>query len=74
MLNYEFPPIGGGGAQAHANLLREYGQRNDLQVDVLTSAATPGFTQDTLSANVTIYRVGLHKKTLHYWRKQEVLE
>ena len=74
MLNYEFPPIGGGGAQAHANLLREYGQRNDLQVDVLTSAATPGFTQETLSANVTIYRVGLHKKKLHYWRKQEVLE
>jgi len=74
MLNYEFPPIGGGGAQAHANLLREYGQRSDLQVDVLTSAATPGFTQDTLSSNVTIYRVGLHKKTLHYWRKQEVLE
>ncbi len=74
MLNYEFPPIGGGGAQAHANLLREYGQRNNLQVDVLTSAATPGFTQETLSSNITIYRVGLHKKKLHYWRKQEVLE
>jgi len=74
MLNYEFPPIGGGGAQAHANLLREYAQRDDLQVDVLTSGQTPGFTQETMGSNVSIYRVGLHKKKLHYWRKQEVLE
>ncbi len=28
MLNYEFPPIGGGGGQAHASLLKEFaGQR-----------------------------------------------
>ena len=74
MLNYEFPPIGGGGAQAHANLLREYQKHADLQVDVLTSAQRPGFTEETMGGNVTVYRVGLHKKTLHYWRKQEVLE
>ena len=47
MLNYEFPPIGGGGAQAHANLLREYETHPELQVDVLTSAQTPGFKRST---------------------------
>ena len=38
MLNYEFPPIGGGAANANLCLLREYAKRPDIQVDMLTSA------------------------------------
>jgi len=74
MLNYEFPPIGGGAAKAHLCLLGQYARRRDLQVHVLTSAPKPGAVAETFSQNITIYKVGVHKKELHYWRRAEVIE
>ena len=74
MLNYEFPPIGGGAANAHYCLLKEYANNNELKIDILTSAPKPGFFKETFSENITVYKVGVHKKTLHYWRRIEVIE
>jgi hypothetical protein len=74
MLNYEFPPIGGGAANAHLCLLSQYADNSKLKIDVLTSAPKPGFTREQFADNITIYKVGIHKKNLHYWRKIEVLE
>jgi glycosyltransferase involved in cell wall biosynthesis len=74
MLNYEFPPIGGGAGKAHLAILKQYAGKSNLQVDVLASAPKPGFAVQKLSDNVTIYTVGVHKKNLHYWRKIEVVE
>ncbi|MGA2094595.1 MAG: hypothetical protein ABSH16_14525, partial [Sedimentisphaerales bacterium] len=74
MLNYEFPPIGGGAGQAHLAILRQFAGQEGLSVDVLTSAPKPGFSKQNLSDNVTIYTVGVHKKNLHFWRKIEVVE
>jgi len=74
MLNFEFPPVGGGAANAHYYLLKEYANNNELKIDVLTSAPKPGFFEETFSENITVYKVGLHKKNLHYWRKIEVIE
>jgi len=74
MLNYEFPPIGGGAANAHRCLLQQYAGSSDLKVDVLTSAPGPGFFKETFADNINIYKVGLHKKELHFWRKTEVIE
>jgi glycosyltransferase involved in cell wall biosynthesis len=74
MLNYEFPPIGGGAANAHRCLLQQYAGSSDLKVDVLTSAPKPGFIKESFADNITIYKVGLHKKELHFWRKIEIIE
>ncbi len=74
MLNYEFPPIGGGAAKANLCLLRQYAGRDDLRVDVLTSAPKPGFKSEKFSENITIHKVGIHKKDLHFWRRSEVIE
>ena len=74
MLNYEFPPIGGGAANAHRCLLQQYAGSSDLTVDVLTSAPKPDFLKESFADNITIYKVGLHKKQLHFWRKTEVIE
>jgi len=74
MVNYEFPPIGGGAANAHLHLLRQYAQTDQFKVDVLTSASKPGFFCEKFAENITIYKVGVHKKNLHYWRKIEVIE
>ncbi|MBA7658017.1 D-inositol-3-phosphate glycosyltransferase [subsurface metagenome] len=74
MLNYEFPPIGGGAANAHRCLLKQYTGSSDLKVDVLTSAPKPGFLKESFADNINIYKVGLHKKELHFWRKIEIIE
>jgi len=74
MLNYEFPPIGGGAGKVHLNMLKEYSKRNDLNIDVLTSASHPGNYITNFSNNITIHKVGVHKKDLHFWRKIEILE
>ena len=74
MLNYEFPPIGGGAAEAHQCLLRQYAGRANLHVQVLTSAPRPGVVSEKFSENITIHRVGVHKKDLHFWRRSEVIE
>jgi len=74
MLNYEFPPIGGGAANAHLSILKQYVQNPDLKIDVLTSAPKRGFYKNQFSENITIYRIGVNKKNLHHWRKIEVIE
>lgn len=74
MLNYEFPPIGGGGGQAHQALLQRYAGRPDLEVDVLTSAPSPGLFMERLANNVLIFKIGVRKRHLHLWRRKEVLE
>ena len=74
MLNYEFPPIGGGAGKAHLAILKQYAIRNDILVDVVTSGPKPGSYIEKLSDNITIYKVGVHKKNLHHWRKIEVVE
>jgi len=74
MLNYEFPPIGGGAANAHLRLLRQYADKSELRADVLTSAPKPGVVIEQFSENITIHKVGIHKKHLHFWRKIEVIE
>ncbi len=74
MLNYEFPPIGGGAANANLCLLKQYADNSDLQVDVLTSAPKPGILKENFADNITIYKVGIHKKHLHFWRRTEVVE
>ncbi|MCX5635116.1 MAG: glycosyltransferase family 4 protein [Planctomycetota bacterium] len=74
MLNYEFPPIGGGAGQAHLCLLKEFAGNSELQIDVLTSTPEPGYAVDEFAGNINIHKVGVHKKNLHHWRKIEVLE
>ncbi|MHC5163436.1 MAG: glycosyltransferase [Planctomycetota bacterium] len=74
MLNYEFPPIGGGGGQAHLNLLKEYGKNTGLTIDVLTSSTEHQNKVEQFSQNITIHKVAIRKKSLHYWRKTEVIQ
>ncbi|MBN1974708.1 MAG: glycosyltransferase family 4 protein [Sedimentisphaerales bacterium] len=74
ILNFEFPPVGGGAANANLCLLRQYAGNNDLQIDVLTSAPKPGFVKEKFADNIIIYKVGIHKRNLQFWRKSEVIE
>lgn len=74
MLNYEFPPIGGGGGHAHRCLLEQFAARDDLEIDLVTSAPQRGIATERMGSNVSIHRVGIRKRHLHVWRRGEVIE
>lgn len=59
---------------AHRSILQEYAGMEDLSVDVLTSCPEPEVRVEQFAENITIYKVGIHKKNLQYWRKLEVIE
>lgn len=73
MLNYEFPPIGGGAGKANLCLLNEFAENESLEIDMLTSSTQLGLAVEKFASNITIYKVGIKKSNLHYWKKTEVI-
>ncbi len=72
-LNYEFPPIGGGGGNAHKHLLKEFARFDDLQTTLITTTMEPEVYHESYSDNVNIYFLPLPKRERLYWRRSEVL-
>ncbi len=73
MLNYEFPPIGGGAGKAHHAILHEFAKRQDMKIDVLTSAPLEQGGVEKIGGAITIEKIGIKKRNLHYWRHSEIL-
>jgi glycosyltransferase involved in cell wall biosynthesis len=73
MLNYEYPPLGGGGSNACYYLLKEFSKLN-ISVDLVTSSATGISEIERMETNITVYKVPIHKKDIHYWTQKEILE
>lgn len=71
--NYEFPPIGGGGANANAYLFREFARIPELTVDCITSTMNPRDEVIPLAPNITLHRLAVGKRDLHFWTQREVL-
>ncbi len=71
--NFEFPPIGGGGANANAYLFREFSRMPELQIDCITSSEGQRDETISFSDNITLHRLNINKKTLHFWTQREVL-
>ncbi len=74
MVNFEFPPIGGGGGKTHLRLLEQFSHNENIEIDVLTSSPKPGLFEESFSNNIRIIKVGIHKKDLHRWTKIETIE
>ena len=73
LINYEFPPIGGGGANANYYILRELAGNKNFQVDVVTSSETASDVVIAFSDNIVLHRLNVGKKRLHYWTQREIL-
>ncbi|MFQ5645596.1 MAG: glycosyltransferase [bacterium] len=72
-LNYEFPPIGGGGANATRYFFKEFSTVPDLEIDLVTASwNSPGI--ENFSPNIRLHKLDIHKKRLHYWTHREVIE
>jgi L-malate glycosyltransferase len=74
MLNFEFPPIGGGSGNANKYLLKELSQYSAFKIDLITSKLGKGNLIESFSKNTTIHKIGLHKKELHHWKASEMAE
>lgn len=68
VLNYEYPPLGGGAANATKYLLAEYAKIPGLTVDLVTSAVDGKASVQELSSQVCIHFVSIGDKrgNLHH--------
>ncbi|MBP6889214.1 MAG: glycosyltransferase family 4 protein [Candidatus Moranbacteria bacterium] len=69
--NYEYPPLGGGAANATAYLLAEFAQMPDIEVHLITSAVGSDEEKGMIGNNVHIYRLPIGKKS-HNLHRQSV--
>ncbi|MFQ5964009.1 MAG: glycosyltransferase family 4 protein [Candidatus Scalinduaceae bacterium] len=72
MLNFEFPPIGGGAANANYYLLKEFAKDPELEIDLVTSSVSSTFESERFSNNIEIFKLNINKKDLQYWRMSEI--
>ena len=72
MLNYEFPPLGGGAANASQYILKEMSLR-DVEIDLVTSSPSNRFEIEKIGENINIYKLAVGKKNIHFWTQREIL-
>jgi glycosyltransferase involved in cell wall biosynthesis len=72
MLNYEFPPLGGGAGNANHYLLKELSKK-DVAIDLITSSEKK-YKEERFSKNIRIYRLDVNKKEVHYWTVREIFD
>lgn len=71
MLNYEFPPLGGGAANANRHILEEF-TKEDVEIDLITSSPHD-YSEEQFSDDITIYKVDVDKDEIHHWKQIEII-
>lgn len=73
-LNYEYPPLGGGAANATACILEEWARDESIEVHLVTSSVSSEFVEMTLGGNVFIHRlpIGKNEANLHHQSLKDV--
>ncbi|MFH1681292.1 MAG: glycosyltransferase family 4 protein [Candidatus Eisenbacteria bacterium] len=72
MVNYEYPPLGGGSGNATFHLLRELAGEPGLRVDLLTSGIEGRQEPEEAFPNVVIRRIPVAKRDPHFWTAREI--
>jgi glycosyltransferase involved in cell wall biosynthesis len=72
ILNYEFPPLGGGAGNAAYYLLKEFAKGKDLNIDLVTSLVG-GYKKEDFSSNIKIYYLDIGKKGSSHFQTQKDL-
>lgn len=76
VLNYEFPPLGGGAGNATAELVRALESEPDLELVVVASSTDEmRVSRNTFTRNSTIYYLPIGKKggNIHYQTNRELI-
>jgi len=73
VLNYEFPPLGGGAGNATYYLLKEFSKYKDLEIDLVASSIST-FKIQKFSNNITLYLLDINKKgNIHYQSQKDLI-
>lgn len=74
-LNYEYPPLGGGAANATKCILQEFSKMADLEVDLVTSSIDGKYHAEKIGENITLHRllIGKNEKNLHFQSQRDLL-
>jgi len=73
MLNYEYPPLGGGAGNATYYLLREFSKYDDVEIDLVTSS-TNNFRVERVYDNVKVHFLDIFKEgNFHYQSNKDLL-
>lgn len=73
--NYEYPPLGGGAANANFCILREFSKNPDLEVDLVTSSVDGEYHLEKMGDNVRVHRlpIGKNSQNLHFQSQKDLL-
>lgn len=74
-LNYEYPPLGGGAANATAELLKEFAVMPDMEVHLVTSALSNTLETLSVGERVVVHRlpIGKNPANLHHQSLGDIL-
>ena len=72
MLNYEFPPMGGGAATANLEILKQLTKKEEIEIDLITSSES-SFRIEKFSPNITIHYLDIKKKGIPQYQKDKDL-
>ena len=72
MMNIEFPPLGGGAANACYHMLREFAEK-DVRMDLVTSNIEDRFEEVRFSKGIRVFKLPIKRKNIHVWRNSEVI-
>lgn len=61
LLNYEYPPLGGGTGQAMRYLLKEFAKNKEVRIDVVASSPAE-FRMEIFAENITLHLLDIGKK------------
>ena len=73
--NYEYPPLGGGAANATFYILQEYAKLPGLKVDLVTSSIDSEYHLERIGDNIVVHRlpIGKNKTNLHFQSQKELI-
>lgn len=73
--NYEYPPLGGGAANATLCILKEFSKNSELEVDLITSSISDKYELQKIGENIRIHRlpIGKNSHNLHFQSQKDLL-
>ncbi|HCU70325.1 MAG TPA: hypothetical protein DIC35_01050 [Candidatus Moranbacteria bacterium] len=73
--NYEYPPLGGGAANATLCILKEFSKIPDLDVDLVTASIGDEYELQKIGENIRIHRlpIGKNPRNLHFQSQKDLL-
>lgn len=73
MLDNEYPPLGGGMGTANEALLRQFAPRQDMEIDLITSALGSRSEEVQFSERIRFYKVPVRNQNLHHSSNRELI-